>query len=45
MVIVLISVQDNGTVGCTPKDELPEQRGPLANDICSRAMEQVNQEF
>ena len=31
--------------GCTLKDELPDQRGFLANDICSRAIEQVNQEF
>ena len=29
--------------GSTPKDELPEPRGSLANDIPSHAIEQVNQ--
>ena len=31
--------------GWTPKDELPDQRGSLANDIPSHAIEQANQEF
>ena len=44
--IVLISVQDNGTgCGSTSKDELPEPRGFLTNNIPSRAIEQANQEF
>ena len=30
--------------GSTPKDELPDPRGSLANDIPSRAIEQANQE-
>ena len=30
--------------GSTPKDELPEPRGSLANDIPSYAIEQANQE-
>ena len=44
--IVLISVQDDGD-GCesTSKDELPQPRGSLANNIPSRAIEQANQEF
>ena len=29
--------------GRTPKDELPDPRGSLANDIPSRAIEQANQ--
>ena len=43
---VLISVQDDGD-GCesTLKDELPQPRGSLANNIPSRAIEQANQEF
>ena len=38
--IVLISVQDDGD-GCesTSKDELPQPRGSLANNIPSRAIE------
>ena len=38
--IVLISVQDDGD-GCesTSKDELPQPRGSLANDIPWRAIE------
>ena len=44
--IVLISIQDDGAVDvCTPKDEIPVQRGSLANDILYRAIEQANQEF
>ena len=41
--IVLISVQDDGD-GCesTSKDELPQPRGSLANNIPSRATEQAN---
>ena len=41
--IVLISVQDDGD-GCesTSKDELPQPRGSLANNIPSRAIEQAN---
>ena len=44
--IVLISVQDDGD-GCesTSKDELPQPRGSLANNIPSHAIEQANQEF
>ena len=44
--IVLISVQDDGD-GCesTSKDELPQPRGSLANNIPSRTIEQANQEF
>ena len=30
--------------GSTPKDELPEPRGSLANNIPSCALEQANQE-
>ena len=43
---VLISVQDDGD-GCesTLKDELPQPRGSLANNIPLRAIEQANQEF
>ena len=44
--IVLISVQDDAN-GCesTSKDELPQPRGCLANNIPSRATEQANQEL
>ena len=44
--IVLISVQDDSD-GCesTSKDELPQPRGSLANNIPSCATEQANQEF
>ena len=44
--IVLVSVQDDGD-GCksTSKDELPQPRGSLANNIPSHAIEQANQEF
>ena len=44
--IVMISVQDDGD-GCesTSKDELPQPRGSLANNIPLRAIEQANQEF
>ena len=44
--IVLISVQDDGN-GCasTSKNELPQPRGSLTNNIPSRAIEQANQEF
>ena len=31
--------------GSTPKDALPDQRGSLANDMPSCAIEQANQEF
>ena len=46
LLIVLISVQDDGD-GCesTSKDELPQPRGSLANNIPSHAIEQANQEF
>ena len=42
----VISVQDDGD-GCesTSKDELPQPKGSLANNIPSRAIEQANQEF
>ena len=44
--IVLISVQDDGDVcESTSKDELPQPRGSLANNIPSRAIEQANQKF
>ena len=37
--IVLISVQDDSTVDVLrPKDELPDPRGSLANNIPSHAM-------
>ena len=41
---MLISVQDDGD-GCesTPKDELPQPRGSLADNIPSHAIEQANQ--
>ena len=44
--IALISVQDDGD-GCesTSKDELPQPRGSLANNIPSHTIEQANQEF
>ena len=44
--IVLVSVQDDGD-GCesTLKDELPQPRGSLANNMPSCAIEQANQEF
>ena len=31
--------------GCTPKDELPNQRRSLAKDIASHTIEQANEEF
>ena len=44
--IVLISVQDDGdSCESTSKDELPQPRGSLANNIPSRATEQANQQF
>ena len=44
--IVLISVQDGGnSCESTSKDELPQPRGSLANNIPSCAIEQANQEF
>ena len=44
--IVLISVQDDGdSCKSTSKDELPQPRRSLANNIPSRAIEQANQEF
>ena len=44
--IVLISVQDNGhSCASTLKDELPQPRGSLANNIPLCATEQANQEF
>ena len=44
--IVLISVQDDGdNCEITLKDELPQPRGFLANNIPSHAIEQANQEF
>ena len=44
--VVLISVQNDGD-GCesTSKDELPQPRESLANNIASRAIEQANQRF
>ena len=38
-------IQDNGT-SCrsTSKDEIPEPRGSLANDVTSHAIKQANQE-
>ena len=44
--LVLISVQDDGD-GCenTSKDELPQPRASLADNIPSCAIEQANQEF
>ena len=44
--VVLISVQDNGdSCESTSKDELPQPRGSLANNIPLHAIEQANQEF
>ena len=44
--IALISVQDDGDGReSTLKDELPQPRGSLANNIPSHAIEQANQEF
>ena len=44
--IVLMSVQDDGDVcESTSKDELPQPRGCLANNIPSHAIQQANQEF
>ena len=44
--IILISVQDDGD-GCesTLKDEVPQPRGSLANNIPSHTIDQANQEF
>ena len=44
--VVLISVQDDAD-GCesTSKDELPQPKGSLANNVLSCAIEQANQEF
>ena len=44
--VVLLSVQDDMALWkySKLKDELPEPRGSLANDIPSRAIEQANQE-
>ena len=41
---VLISVLDGWHCGSTPKDQLADPRGSLANDIPSHAIEQANQE-
>ena len=44
--IVLISVQDDGdSYESTLKDELPQPRGSLTNNIPLCAIEQANQEF
>ena len=41
----MISLQEEVLYyGSTPKDELPDPRGSLANDIPSRAIEQASQE-